>query len=79
MGAVIHAYEEYLQVPHFVDKMPYLVFREIREKLRPGVHRVVNPVIPVMVMNPVRLVLFDPEAEVREKQRFIGSEFDRQG
>jgi hypothetical protein len=35
--------------------------------------------MPVMEISPVRLVLFNPETEVREKQRFIGSEFDRQG
>jgi hypothetical protein len=35
--------------------------------------------MPVMVIHPVRFVLFNPETEVGEKQRFIGSEFDRQG
>jgi hypothetical protein len=33
----------------------------------------------VMVIDPVRLVFLNPETEVREKQRFIGSEFNRQG
>jgi hypothetical protein len=59
--------------------MPYLVFGEIREKFRPRFHRVVDPIMALMVINPVRLVFLNPETEVREKQRFIGSEFDRQG